>query len=90
MNLSPHPDYARTSDRPSIGLVESIRSLGQLVPIQATPEGVVLSGLLRYRACQQLGIKPWVVTVTDPSEHARHLSDNVMPPQPLGPGYFLT
>lgn len=44
------------------GLKSSIAQYGQSEPIKINPEGVILDGHHRYRACQELGIEPKFVT----------------------------
>jgi len=49
------------------GLQRSIARLGLLMPIAVTPDGRLLAGLRRLRACQALGWTAIPVTVVVPT-----------------------
>lgn len=42
-------------------LKESIHEYGQLVPVVKSKQGSVIDGRHRLRACEELGVRPWVV-----------------------------
>ena len=48
------------------GLQRSIARLGLLMPIAVTPDGRLLAGLRRLRACQGLGWQSVPVVVVEP------------------------
>ena len=49
------------SDSDTEALKLSIQESGQYVPIDVNQDGVILDGHHRYRACQELGIKPAII-----------------------------
>lgn len=71
------------------GLKESIRANGQREPIVLHPDGRILDGRNRYRACMALGMEPKTITYTgmgdtqalidyvlDTNLHRRHLTSS--------------
>lgn len=57
----------------SSALTASIARLGQLQPILVDAQGQVIDGGSRLSSCQELGIEPWLHTVTsDPGEVRLH------------------
>lgn len=55
--------------------VEDIAANGLQVPIAVTPDGVLLDGRNRLRACERLGIEPVFQTIeADPSEYIQSLN----------------
>lgn len=64
--LAPSAYNPRLTDPARLALIElSIRKLGWLLPIYATPEGEILSGHQRHLVAQRMGLKLVPVTYTE-------------------------
>lgn len=76
-----HPvadEYALLSENEYRDLVEDIRKRGLLVPIVVDSDGLIIDGRHRWRACEELGVKPRRIIFTgsddEKREHARSLN----------------
>jgi AraC-like DNA-binding protein len=63
-------------------LKQSIREYGLKIPIEVMPDGTIIDGHHRYKACKELGIEPTyhinkdVTTIEQAKELARELNDS--------------
>ena len=58
-SLNPSTYNPRTADPRRLDLIElSLRKLGFLLPIYATPDGEIISGHQRHHVAKRLGVSP--------------------------------
>ena len=77
-SLNPSTYNPRTADPRRLDLIEiSLKKLGFLLPIYATPDGEIISGHQRHHVAQRLGVKQVPVVFTKPMDLAERKAVNV-------------
>lgn len=76
--LNPSTYNPRTADPRRLDLIElSLRKLGFLLPIYATPDGEIISGHQRHHVATRMGVKQVPVALTRPMDLAERKGVNV-------------
>ena len=67
-SLNPSTYNPRTADPRRLDLIElSLRKLGFLLPIYATPDGEIISGHQRHHVAKRMGVRQVPVAITKSS-----------------------